>query len=485
MMCVDEVYKGPAHAARERRARVPETSLTYRAIVRAATAAVPLFASFYPNSAPAIARAGTRQPSSTAWARLHRDRRDHSSGSTPRRSERACRPRASSTHSAESVPFASSSTRISALRRASGPASFRGRVGYLPYDLPRDVARCSKRCAPIFSSSRSSTSGRAGDACRQSGVTVAIVAGTVSPEAGGFGGRATTARPGHASVAAAAAIAEADAARLVRLGVPASAIRVLGDPRSIASPLECDRPMPDDPLLHFGRGAPTLVAGSTWPEDEAMLLGMRFSDQRGPTGRPAHRRPARTDAGASGRSRCARLRARLSPPVRLSQATGPVPLLVVDRLGALAILYGGRRDGVRRRRIRPGRPALGSGTGCLGSSSRVRSALAAQPRRRATRRRRRRRAVSNQNEWRGCGKDGFGTRLHARRWDNVRECSWTRSGGGATVGGDAGRAYFVTTPSNVTERGTTSPAVNSVKRRSLQRLRTLIFTSAIPEAPPS
>ena len=34
-------------------------------------------------------------------------------------------------------------------------------------------------------------------------------------------------------------------------------------------------------------------------------------------------------------------RARLSPPVRLSQATGPVPFLVVDRLGALATLYGG------------------------------------------------------------------------------------------------------------------------------------------------
>ncbi len=105
------------------------------------------------------------------------------------------------------------------------------------------------------------------------GVTVAMVAGTVSAGSGRLRWPARQLlAPGYASVAAAGAIAEADAARLVSLGVPASAIRVLGDPRFDSAAARVRSTMPDDPLLRFGRGAPTLVAGSTWPGDEAVLL---------------------------------------------------------------------------------------------------------------------------------------------------------------------------------------------------------------------
>ena len=51
--------------------------------------------------------------------------------------------------------------------------------------------------------------------------------------------------------------------------------------------------------------------------------------------------------------------------------------------------------------------------------------------------------------------------------------------------GDAGRAYFVTTPSKVTVRGTIRPPVSAVMRMSVKRLRTLIFRSAIPLPPAS
>ena len=59
---------------------------------------------------------------------------------------------------------------------------------------------------------------------------------------------------------------------------------------------------------------------------------------------------------------------------------------------------------------------------------------------------------------------------------------WRRSG---EQRGDAGPAYFVTTPSNVTERGTIRPAVSAVISTSLQRLRALILSPAMPLPPAS
>ena len=97
---------------------------------------------------------------------------------------------------------------------------------------------------------------------------------------------------------------------------------------------------PDDPLLRLGDGAPTLVAGSTWGTDEAVLLGAfaavrsRRADARlivvphEPT--PDHLAVLDRRAAALG----------LPVPVRLSAGGGPAPLLVVDRVGVLATLYG-------------------------------------------------------------------------------------------------------------------------------------------------
>jgi 3-deoxy-D-manno-octulosonic-acid transferase len=213
---------------------------------------------------------------------------------------------------------------------------------YLPYDLPDKVDRLLGALEPdllVFAkldvwpelSTRAATTG----------AQVAIVAGTVSPGSGRLRWPARgLLQPGYRAVAAAAAISRADATRLARLGVSADRIRVLGDPRfdSVADRV---RAVPaDEPLLRFGRGAPTLVAGSTWPPDEAVIL-RAFAAVRG------HRPDARLilvphEPTLDHLTRLERVAhgAGLPSPVRLSAAESPTTLLLVDRMGLLPILYG-------------------------------------------------------------------------------------------------------------------------------------------------
>ena len=172
------------------------------------------------------------------------------------------------------------------------------------------------------------------------GVRVALVAGTVRAGSGRLRWpvRALLA-PGYGALARAGAIAAEDALRLTTLGVPQERITVTGDPRHDSVQARVRAIAPDDPLLRFG-GAPTLVAGSTWPPDEDVLLAA-FRDVRA-------RHPAAQlvlvphEPHEPALARIERQAAALSlpAPVRLSAATGPVPLLLVDRVGVLAALYG-------------------------------------------------------------------------------------------------------------------------------------------------
>ncbi len=213
---------------------------------------------------------------------------------------------------------------------------------YLPYDLPANVDRLLGALTPdllVFAkldlwaelATRASTNG----------AEVAIVAATVSPGSGRLRWPARTLlTAGYKAVAAAAAISTEDACRLGRLGVGAERIRVLGDPRFDSVVEKMRGVSPDDPLLRFGRGAPTLVAGSTWPQDEAVLLqGFGMLRRSRPDARLilVPHQPSDTHLEATERSAVA---VGLPRPVRLSRAEGPVPLLLVDRLGLLAALYG-------------------------------------------------------------------------------------------------------------------------------------------------
>jgi len=212
---------------------------------------------------------------------------------------------------------------------------------YLPYDLPQSADRLLGALRPdllVFAkldlwpelSTRASTTG----------TEVAIVAGTVSRGSGRLRWPARPLlKPGYGSVAAAAAISADDATRLAHLGVPAERIRVLGDPRFDSVLERVSGVDPADPLLRFGRGAPTMVAGSTWPPDEAVLLrafaGVRRQNQDARLILVPHEP---TEAHLEAIERMAAAAA--VTPVRLSVAGGPTPLLLVDRVGVLAALYG-------------------------------------------------------------------------------------------------------------------------------------------------
>jgi 3-deoxy-D-manno-octulosonic-acid transferase len=213
---------------------------------------------------------------------------------------------------------------------------------YLPYDLPGAADRLLDALAPellvfakldLWPELATRAAGR--------GVAVALVAATVSEGSGRLRWPARAAlHAGYAAVTAAGAIAEPDAARLAMLGVAPHRIRVLGDPRFDSAAARVAAVPPDEPLLRFGRGAPTLVAGSTWPADESVLLdafarlGARRPEARlilaphEPTG--AHLEALDSRAARAG----------LPAPLRLGAAGGPARLLVVDRVGVLATLYG-------------------------------------------------------------------------------------------------------------------------------------------------
>ena len=215
---------------------------------------------------------------------------------------------------------------------------------YLPYDLPAAADQLLEALAPtLIVFSKLDLWPELATRAAARGVAVAIVAATVSPGSGRLRWPARVLlRNGYRAVGLAAAVSGEDAARLALLGVGSARIRVLGDPRFDSVLRQLEAVTGDDPLLRFGRGAPTMVAGSTWPADEAVLLEA-FARLR--THRPDSRLivvPHEPSAAHLRRAEDAARGAGLPSPVRLSAATGsaPTPLLLVDRVGVLATLYG-------------------------------------------------------------------------------------------------------------------------------------------------
>jgi len=214
---------------------------------------------------------------------------------------------------------------------------------YLPYDLRSQVDPLLDALAPdLLVFAKLDLWPELATRAAARGSTVAIVAGTVSSSSGRLRWPARSLlRAGYETVTAAGVISHADGERLARLGVDRKRIEVLGDPRFDSVLHRVQVVSPGDPLLSFGSGAPTMVAGSTWPGDEAVLLDA-FSRIR--SSRPEAQlilvphEPTPDHLAALER---ASARAGLPRPVRLETAEGPTPLLVVDRVGILATLYGG------------------------------------------------------------------------------------------------------------------------------------------------
>ncbi|MBA3344538.1 MAG: hypothetical protein H0T44_04435 [Gemmatimonadales bacterium] len=320
------------------------TSLSYRAAVRLGTALAPALAHYSPK-----VREGHRARLGAGgrlclWARESRDPQrplvwlHASSVGEGLQAEsvlgelRRVRPDCQYVY----THFSSSAAPL-ALRLAADVAD------YLPYDLRGQVDRLLDALAPdLLVFVKLDLWPELATRAAARGTAVAIVAGTVSSSSGRLRWPARSLlRAGYEAVAAAGVISHEDGERLTRLGVDRNRVEVLGDPRFDSVLHRVRAVSAQDPLLALGSGAPTMVAGSTWPGDEAVLLGAFTRIRRD---RPEARlilvphEPTPDNLAAVERAAAG---AGLPRAVRLETVAGPAPLLLVDRVGILAALYGG------------------------------------------------------------------------------------------------------------------------------------------------
>jgi len=216
---------------------------------------------------------------------------------------------------------------------------------YLPYDLPAAAESMLDLIKPeLLVFTKLDLWPELATRAAARGIPVSLIAGTVRPHSGRLGWpMARLLEPGYRSLALVAAIDAADGDRLLRLGAPRERLMVAGDPR-FDSVLDRVRAVPGgDPLLQLGAGASTMVAGSTWPGDEDVLLDALTRLQDHPSRprlilvphEPTETRLKEITWSATKRG--------LPTPERLSRLAADRssgPLLLVDRVGVLATLYG-------------------------------------------------------------------------------------------------------------------------------------------------
>lgn len=217
-------------------------------------------------------------------------------------------------------------------------------AGYLPYDQPAAIASALEALSPdLLVFTKLDLWPELATQAAARGTRVAMVAATVSPVSGRlrWPARAVT-RAGYQALSAVGAIAHDDASRLLRLGVSRDRISVTGDPRVDSVLTVVEDIAADDPLARLADPDTTLVAGSSWPEDEAVLLAA-FDIVRGahPGARLIVVPHEPTDAHLAAIEALAAQHA-LPQPVRLGALRpGERPAIVLgDRVGVLARLYG-------------------------------------------------------------------------------------------------------------------------------------------------
>jgi 3-deoxy-D-manno-octulosonic-acid transferase len=217
---------------------------------------------------------------------------------------------------------------------------------YLPLDRPHDVRLALEAIRPtalVFSKLDVWPELTLGAA--RAGVRLGLISATVSPGSSRLRWPTRVwAAPAYAALDRVGAISEDDADRLMALGARAERVSVTGDTRydSVTERAErIDRGR--DPLSRLtAREVPfTIVAGSTWPPDEVILLAALADTLLQVPGarlvlaphepHPDHLAGIAQQAQALG----------LPRPTRLSQLERDdlAPVVVVDRVGVLADLY--------------------------------------------------------------------------------------------------------------------------------------------------
>jgi 3-deoxy-D-manno-octulosonic-acid transferase len=178
------------------------------------------------------------------------------------------------------------------------------------------------------------------------GVKLALISATVAPRSSRLRWPARGwAEPAYRALDRVGTISEEDGRRLELLGARRAVIEVTGDTRydSVAERAErLDRMR--EPFVRLAiapAGTFTIVAGSTWPPDEAVVLPA-FADllSQVPQARLVLAPHEPNPDHLAGIAHLA-TKLGLPRPVRLSQVehTSPAPVIVVDRVGVLADLY--------------------------------------------------------------------------------------------------------------------------------------------------
>ena len=220
-------------------------------------------------------------------------------------------------------------------------------AAYLPWDVERPLRRALDALRPdLLVFTKTEVWPVLVDEAVRRGARVALVGAVVPPGAGRLRWPARRLlRSSWTRLSLACAVADADAAALVALGVPAGAVHVTGDPgidSAIGRLEEADRAAPYlAPFHELPR--PTIVAGSTWPEDEAVLIPALAIVRRAvPDVRVVfapHEPTPDAVGGLLTRLQGLGWKSRSLAAVESRGSPGDAAAVVVDRVGVLAHLY--------------------------------------------------------------------------------------------------------------------------------------------------
>lgn len=218
---------------------------------------------------------------------------------------------------------------------------------YLPWDLRRVMARVLEAVRPdaiVFT--KTEVWPTLVDSAHERRIPVAIVGASVPDGAGRMKGPAKRfLAPTWQKVSVACANSDEDGRRLVELGVPPGVVQVTGDPGVDSAVTRYESLDPDAGWLIPFRAsdAPTLVAGSTWPSDDAVLLPAMLRVRAATPGVRLVIAPHEPTPECVRRLRSA-LDADGWNPTTLDEveeagSVGTHQAVIVDRVGVLATLY--------------------------------------------------------------------------------------------------------------------------------------------------
>ncbi|MSR20526.1 MAG: hypothetical protein EXR91_06050 [Gemmatimonadetes bacterium] len=238
-------------------------------------------------------------------------------------------------------------THFSPSAEGIGPRIGANVAAYLPWDSSSAVGRALDGLRPdVLAFTKTEVWPVLVDEAIRRGVKVALLAASVPPGAGRLRWPARALLRGTwQQLSLACACSHEDAAGLVALGVPESVLHVTGDPGVDAAAEragEADRVARS--LTPFQADArPTIVAGSTWPRDEAVLMPA-LEQVRGAVADVRVIVAAHEPTSSRVRELLARLsaagwRSRTLADVESSGSAQGTDAVVVERVGVLAQLY--------------------------------------------------------------------------------------------------------------------------------------------------